>query len=66
MSDKSKVYTPKEVAVMLGCEVDHVYNLIDEGYLRAINISVGRRKRCFRIYQEDIDAFKAAAVVGNL
>jgi excisionase family DNA binding protein len=39
---------PSEAAKCLGCSVQHIYNLILEGQLRAINISrPNRSQRCF-------------------
>jgi excisionase family DNA binding protein len=41
---------PVEAARRLGCSLQHVYNLIVEGRLRAINISrPGCKRRFFRI-----------------
>jgi excisionase family DNA binding protein len=43
---------PRECAARLGCHVDHIYDLIEEGQLKAIDISGGNNasaRRCARI-----------------
>jgi hypothetical protein len=46
------VLYPHECATKLGCVVDHIYDLVEEGQLGAIDIS-GRNnltnKRCLRV-----------------
>lgn len=55
------VYSPVEVAAILGCSRTHVYRLMKAGALRAIDISVpGARAPKSRIRREDLDAFLAA------
>ncbi len=46
------VLYPHEVAAKLGVSVRHVYDLIDEGRLRAINLSGANNltdRRCIRV-----------------
>ena len=43
---------PHEAAAAIGCHVDHIYDLADEGVLKAVNISGGNNltdRRCLRI-----------------
>jgi len=56
---------PHECALRLGCHVDHIYDLIEEGILRGINIAGGNNltdRRCVRIPIEAWRAFLAARV----
>ena len=57
------VLYPHECAAKIGCHVDHIYDLIEEGQLKAIDIS-GRNnltdRRCARIPIESWRLFLAA------
>jgi excisionase family DNA binding protein len=47
-----KVLRCQEIADALRCDVRHVYDLVDEGKIRAVNISGGDNltdRRCLRI-----------------
>ncbi len=58
--DDEAVYTAREVAEdILECDIGHVYDLIAEGRLKAINIGVGA-KASYRIRSSAIRAFFAA------
>lgn len=49
--------TPDEVGKLLNVSRQHVIGLIDGGRLRAINVSVGRRRARWRIRAVDIHEF---------
>lgn len=54
---------PHECATRIGCHVDHIYDLIEEGALKGINISGGNNlteRRCVRIPIEAWRAFLRA------
>ncbi len=57
MTEPQAVYTVKQVASLLGCDVEHVARLIYGGQLQATNIGLGRIKPRFRIFQSDLDEF---------
>lgn len=61
-----KVLRVEECAAKLDCSNEHVYNLIEEGQLRAVNISGMNNltdRRCLRIPIEAWDAFIKARSV---
>ena len=49
--------TLKEAASRLGVKSDHVTRLIERGELYAINVAIGRRKRCLRVSEKSINDF---------
>ena len=51
------VLRPHEIAAKLCCDVRHVYDLIEAGQLRALNIAARRGRRCLRIPVEAWEAF---------
>lgn len=50
-----EILTVKEVMKSLRCKREKVYELIESGRLKAIDIGVQRRQ--FRVTQENLDAF---------
>ncbi|MGA9451491.1 MAG: helix-turn-helix domain-containing protein [Verrucomicrobiia bacterium] len=51
---------PSDCAERLGCHVDHIYDLIEEGQLKAINIAGMNNltdRRCCRVPVEALDDF---------
>lgn len=46
-----------EVARRLGVKVHHATRLVDSGELQAIDVAIGKRKRCFRVSVESLEAF---------
>lgn len=61
--DNDPVYTVREVANdILECDVGHVYDLISERKLKAINVGVGKKPN-YRIRASAIRAFFAAGEV---
>lgn len=58
---------PHECALKLGCHVDHIYDLVEEGALVGINISGLNNltdRRCIRIPIEAWRKFIAARATG--
>jgi excisionase family DNA binding protein len=49
--------TLKEAAARLGVKTDHVTRLIERGELEAINVAIGRKKRCLRVSEKSINDF---------
>src|SRR5579862_6402471 len=49
---------PAEAARRLGCSLQHVYNLILEGHLRAIDISRPGNARARRLYRIPIESWR--------
>jgi hypothetical protein len=59
MNNKS-LFTASAVAKRLGvAKVDVIYAHIAAGNLRAVNVSVGNRRPCWRIRQVDLEEFLA-------
>ena len=52
-----RVTTVKETAVKLSCSTDHVYHLISEGQLKAVDIKIGDGNRVLRITTEDFERY---------
>lgn len=57
--DVDPLYTPAEIAECLKVRVDHVYDLIKAGRMRALNIGVGK-KPTYRVRRSDYVAFVSA------
>ncbi len=57
VDDLPLVLLPGQVADLLSVNVDHVYSLIRDGKLRAINIGRSKRKPIYRIRREDALSF---------
>ncbi len=56
--DRTVLYA-QEVAGKLRCDVRHVYDLIDEGKLRAINIAGGNNNTDRRFIRMPVEAWNA-------
>lgn len=55
-----RVLYPHELAALLRCSVDHIYDLIDEGKIRAVDIAGGNNvsvRRALRIPVESWSRF---------
>ncbi len=52
-----RVMTVKETAVKLACSTDHVYHLISENQLKAVDIKIGDGNKVLRITTEDFERY---------
>ena len=50
--------TVREVATQLSCSVAHVYNLVHNGTLEAINIAEAGKRKSWRIPLNAVDSFR--------
>lgn len=57
MTAEKEPLSPKEAAAVLGCKAKHVYALIRDGDLDAIDVGRGERPR-WSIDSEAVEAFK--------
>lgn len=53
----SKPLNPKQAAAKLGCSVDQLRRLADEGEIKAVNIGLGKIRQRRVFYADDIQAF---------
>jgi len=61
-----KYLTPYEVAGELSCSLDHVYDLIRAGVLRAVDISrPGAKRRTYRVPASAIESLPRVPVPGE-
>lgn len=61
-----RVLYPHELAALLRCSVDHIYDLIDEGKIRAVDISGANNiseRRTLRIPVESWGQFVTANTI---
>ena len=52
-----KLLSIEQAAKFLGCSIDQIRKLNVSGELPAINIGVGKRRRCLRIDEAELQAF---------
>ena len=52
-----EMLTLRETALRLGVKADHVTRLVERGDLDAVDVSIGRRKRCLRVSAGSVERF---------
>ncbi len=57
MAVEPEMLTLRETALRLGVKVDHVTRLVERGDLDAVDVSIGRRKRCLRVSAKSVENF---------
>jgi hypothetical protein len=50
---------PDVVAACIDCSLQHVFNLVEEGKLEAIDVSCGQQKKRYRIIRQSLQNFVA-------
>ncbi len=57
---------PRDIAIKLGCTVRHVYDLVEEGKIRALNIAGGDNSTDRRFLRVPREAWHAVLVKGTV